>query len=238
MSWLFSRALVEEYLGENSSDGEQCAPLSANPTPQAFLPSDRMTAFSRPSRFGMTFAPLTDGLGAGLLTWFLEASRARTLAQPARAQDSTANAPGSGERWRELSVRYDRNSCSWRTHRSLWDEDLSACSLTLPKWGSMRDGVLLEQDTSADGIFGSAAGSWLPTIGKNEFKGAGKNRFRGSEEYRGAKMSEGLRTCKEDPIYLTPSFGEYAMGWPLTWTELAPLAMDKFLSWRQQHGGF
>ena len=54
MSWLFSRALVEEYLGENYSDGEQCAPSSGNPTPQVYLPPDKMTAFSRPSRFGMT----------------------------------------------------------------------------------------------------------------------------------------------------------------------------------------
>lgn len=86
MSWLFSRALVEEYLAENYSDGEQCALLSGNPTPQAFLPPDRMTAFCRPSRFGMTFAPLTDGLGAELLTWFLAASHARTLAQQEKEQ--------------------------------------------------------------------------------------------------------------------------------------------------------
>ena len=36
MSWLFSQALVEEYLGENSLDGEQSAPLSGNPIQQAF----------------------------------------------------------------------------------------------------------------------------------------------------------------------------------------------------------
>lgn len=238
MSWLFSRALVEEYSAGTCSDGGRYALSSGSTTPQAFLPSDRMTAFSRPSRFGMTFGPLTESLGAELLTWFLAGFRARTSAQPEKVQDSTASDQGYGAKWRELLVRYDRDTCSWRTHRSLWDEDLSACSLTLPKWGSMRDGVLLEQDTSADGIFGSAAGSWLPTLGKNEYRGSGKERFRGSDEYRGAKMSEGLRTCKEDPIYLTPSFGEYAMGWPLTWTELAPLATDRFRSWRQQHGGF
>ena len=144
MSWLFSRALVEEYSAANCSGGEPSALLSANPMPQAFLPPDRMTDFSRPSRFGMTFAPSTESLGAGLLTWFLAASRARTFSPPEKAQELTANAPACGGRWRELSVRYDRDSCSWKTHRSLWDEDLSACSLTLPKWGSMRDGVLSE----------------------------------------------------------------------------------------------
>ena len=84
MSWLFSRVLVEEYLEGTCSDGAPFAPSSGNPTPQAYLPPDKMTAFSRPSRFGMTFAPLTDDRGAELLTWFREASRARTSAQPVK----------------------------------------------------------------------------------------------------------------------------------------------------------
>lgn len=69
MSWLISRALmedyanspsspglVEEYSAATCSDGALSALSSGSPTPQAFLPSDKMTVFSRPSRFGMTFA--------------------------------------------------------------------------------------------------------------------------------------------------------------------------------------
>ena len=63
---------------------------------------------------------------------------------------------------------------------------------------------------------------FLPTIGKNEPKGASRNRYRGSEHFRGAKMSEGLRTCEDDPIYLHPSFAEAVMGYPIGWTELGP----------------
>jgi hypothetical protein len=53
MSWLFSQALVEEYLGESSLDGEQFAPLNGKPTQQAYCAPDKMTDFSRLSRFGM-----------------------------------------------------------------------------------------------------------------------------------------------------------------------------------------
>lgn len=87
MSWLFSRVLVEEYLGENSSDGEQCAPSSGNPTLGLCLPNDRMMEFLKGSRFGMTCEPLTESLGAELLTWFLEGSRAKTLVQLGRAPE-------------------------------------------------------------------------------------------------------------------------------------------------------
>lgn len=167
MSWLYSQALVAEYLEGSCSDGAPFAPSSGNPTPQAYLPPDKMTAFSRPSRFGMTFAPLTDDRGAELLTWFREASRARTSAQQEKAQGSTASEAGFGEKWRELSVRYDPDTSSWKTHRCLWDEDLSACSLTLPKWGLMRNGVLLERMTLALPTAANDAGLW-PTPKAND----------------------------------------------------------------------
>lgn len=167
MSWLFSQALAAEYLEGTCSDGAPFAPLNGSPTPQAYLSPDKMTGFSRPSRFGMTFAPLTDDRGEELLTWFREASRARTSAPPEGGQGSTASEAGFGEKWRELSVRYDPDTSSWKTHRCLWDEDLSACSLTLPKWGLMRDGVLLERMTLVLPTAANDAGLW-PTPTKSD----------------------------------------------------------------------
>lgn len=37
---------------------------------------------------------------------------------------------------------------------------------------------------------------------------------------------------------LSPTWVEWLMGWCLGWTDCAPLAMDKFRSWQQQHGGY
>ena len=80
MSWLYSQALVEEYSEGNCLDGELCALLSGNPTPQAFLSPDKTTRFWSLSRYGMTCSPLTESRGAELLTWFREGFRARTSA--------------------------------------------------------------------------------------------------------------------------------------------------------------
>ena len=60
----------------------------------------------------------------------------------------------------------------------------------------------------------------LPTIGVNEYKGSSRNRYKGSKDFRGAKTSEGLRTTSTDPAYLTPSFAEKMMNYPIGWTEL------------------
>ena len=85
MSWLFSRALVAEYLADICSDGEPSAPSSGNPIQQAYLSHGKTTDFSRISRFGMTFKPLTDAHGEALLTSYLAASLARTSVQPVLA---------------------------------------------------------------------------------------------------------------------------------------------------------
>ena len=37
---------------------------------------------------------------------------------------------------------------------------------------------------------------------------------------------------------LNPTWVEWLMGWPLEWTDLKPLAMDKFQQWQQQHSGY
>ena len=76
----------------------------------------------------------------------------------------------------------------------------------------------------------------LPTIVANEGKGSSKRRYIGSPDFRGGKMSEALRTCEQDPIYLNPLFAELVMMWPLGWTDLKPLETDKFPEWLQQHG--
>ena len=52
MSWLFSQVLVEEYLVDISSDGEQSVQSSGNPTQLAYCAPDKMTGFSRLSRLG------------------------------------------------------------------------------------------------------------------------------------------------------------------------------------------
>ena len=36
----------------------------------------------------------------------------------------------------------------------------------------------------------------------------------------------------------TPTHIEFVMGWPLGWSDSAPLAMASFLSWKQQLGAF
>lgn len=130
--------------------------------PQAFLSPDRMTAFCRLSRFGMTFKLLTDDLFEDALTWFLAGFPARTLAFPERAQELTANAPECGATWRGSLAMFDPVSCSWKTAQLSLLEDSEQCSVTWPRSGMTVDGLCWALPMSGRRTSGTDSG-WWPT---------------------------------------------------------------------------
>jgi len=160
MSWLFSRALVEAYSGESCSDGEPFVQSNGNPTQQAYLSQDRMTAFSRLSRFGMTFALLTEGRGEELLTLYLAGFPVKTSAQQDTAPVSPAVDQDSGRKWQGLLGKYDHVTRSWKTAQCSLLADLEQCLEIWPRWGLMRDGVSYQQQTLVRHISENESGLW------------------------------------------------------------------------------
>jgi hypothetical protein len=160
MSWLFSQALVEEYLVDTSSDGEQSVQLSGSHTQQAYCAPDKMTAFSRLSRFGMTFKPLTVNRGAELLTLYLAGFPAKTSQPQEKEQELTESAAGCGEKWRASFTKYNPDSRLWKTHQCSLLGDLEPFLETWPQWGFMRGGECWEQQTLAQTTSETASGLW------------------------------------------------------------------------------
>ena len=158
MSWLYSRALVEEYLRDICLDGEQSVQSSGSNTQQAYCAPDKMTGFSRLSRYGMTYKPLMENLGEELLTLYLGDFHAKTSAQQEKAQELMENDQECGEKWRGSFTKYDPNSSLWKTHQCSLLGDLEEFSETWPKWGLMRDGECWEQLTLERTIRGTEFG--------------------------------------------------------------------------------
>ena len=158
MSWLFSQALVAEYLADTSLDGEQSALLNGNPTQQAYCAPDKMTAFSRLSRFGMTYKPLTETRGEELLTLYRAGFPAKTYQPQGGGLALTESAAGCGEKWRASFTKYDPDSRSWKTHQCSLLEDLEPFLETWPQWGLMRNGECWEQQTLVQTIKGTESG--------------------------------------------------------------------------------
>ena len=160
MSWLYSQALVEEYSEGISLDGAQFAQSSGNPMQLAYLSPDKMTEFSRLSRFGMTFKPLTEARGEELLTLFRAVFPVRTFPSQAEAQDLTESSPQCGITWRGWLAKLDPDSYLWKTAQCSFIEDSDESLQTFPASGMTRDGLLWEQSMLAHRIKGTERGLW------------------------------------------------------------------------------
>ena len=63
-----------------------------------------------------------------------------------------------------------------------------------------------------------------------------------ARDWRSGKASQATHDKNSRPLseqvggLLNPNWVEWLMGWPIGWTELKPLAMDRFREWQQQHG--
>ena len=238
MSWLYSQVLVEAFLGDISLDGEQCVQSSGSSTPQAYCAPDKMTGFSRLSRFGMTYAPLTDDLGEELLMSYLAGFHAKTSQLQEKESESKESEAGCGEKWRGSFTKYDQDLSLWKTHQCSLLGDLDEFSETWPRWGLMRNGEFWEVKNLAHHIQGTEFGLSHPTPLKTDhFKFL---RFRKESVL---KSTFGMHR-NSIAYWMTANHGRipsvawiyWVMGWPNGWASLNALEMDKFQSWQQQHG--
>jgi hypothetical protein len=230
MSWLFSQALVEEYLGDTCSDGEQFAPLNGSNTQQAYCAPDKMTVFFRLSRFGMTFKPLTENRGEELLTLYRAGFPAKTFQSRETVTDLTESGQECGERWHGLLARFDPNSHLWRTVQCSLLEDLNESLQTLPQWGMTVGGELYLRPTLVQTIDAKESGFthvW-GTPKAQDSRHALLDRGKGNLGEQVSGLHGGGK--------LNPTWVEWLMGWPLGWTDLKPLATDKCHSVQQPLG--
>ena len=297
MSWVFSQVLVEGYWEANSLDGEQSVQSNGKHIPQAYCAPDKMMAFSRLSRFGITFKPLTESRGGELLTLYLEDFHAKTSVPQEKAQELMENDQECGEKWRGSFVKYDPDTSLWKTHQCSLLGDLDEFLETWPQWGLMRNGECWEQRMLEQTIRGTEFGlspDGVATFhtpnttgldgGSNSRKALKKRQEnwptpdancgqRGTQPNWTPKRKSGhsaqytINQAVRDKMFPTPTahnskegnypseqnrntpslathpggklnpmWVEWLMGWPLGWTDLKPLEMDKCLYARLPHG--
>lgn len=143
-----------------SSDMSQSAPLKSITIASKSWSSGKKTGVFPGFQCFLTYKRSTDTHGADSLTVWREAFRAKISAQQEREQASKANDLVCGMKWRELSVKYDLDSCAWRTAHCSSSEVLPWSSVILPKWGMMRNGACWEHAMWALPIKESASGFW------------------------------------------------------------------------------
>jgi hypothetical protein len=244
MSWLFSQALVEAYLGGNFLGGEQSVPLSGSHTQQAYCAPDKMTGFSHLFQSGMTYKPLTANHGEALLMSYLEAFHAKTSQYRGGGQELMEKDQECGEKWRGSFTKYSPGLRLWKTHQCSLLGGLEQFSETWPAWGLMRDGECWEQQTLEQTIRGTEFGllqKW-PTPDAScgqrgtQPKWTPKRKSGHQAQYT---INQAVRDMEQNTGgKLNPMWLEWVMGWPLGWTDVKPSEMDKCHFVPQQHGNY
>ena len=206
MSFIYSRALVEEFLRERHSAGVVSVRWKTTPTVSAFSCSVKTTESWSRFLSGTTFEHFSALHGEVLLRWFREVSLARECQQQEKGKVLPIPDRDCGERWRGLLRKYDRVSCSWKTVHSLFVVEVPESSVILPKWGMMRSGELWERITPALPISGTEFGLWrTPTASEGRagaFAGTEKLQQR-QERHRSIRLIDQVK--KTPSMWPTPT---------------------------------
>jgi hypothetical protein len=160
MSYIFLQEQGEEFSVECFSDIPAYVLSKSKSIQGKSCCKDSETESCQDSRFGTMFARSTGNPGAEKSMLSQVDFLVRTFQQPEKEPGSVEAEADCGGRWRELSAKYDPDTCGWKTARCLWEEDLDWSCLTLPKWGSLHDGELWERTTPEHLTNGTGYGFW------------------------------------------------------------------------------
>lgn len=138
---IFSQDPEEECSADYYLDGGPSAQSSSTSTAgRSSCPAKTTGALIR-SRYGMTFARSTDGLGEVAVMFCVGASPARTAARSEEEPASTERSRGSGRRCHASSVKSGQHGSSPRTLRDSSGSGSTSYYETLTRSGMMRHGV-------------------------------------------------------------------------------------------------
>ena len=248
MSYTYLLEEGEASLAESFSDIPAFVLSRSNVSSGPYCSNVSGTESCQDSQSGMMCEHLTAPHGGASLTSCAADSHVRTLAQPTpRPLELTAPEVDCVPKWPGSLARFDPVTRSWKTRQCLLFEDSTECLETLPRWGMTVRGECfplptLEHDTSAKDF-----GYW-PTPTKASILNFNPAKDRVTDSNRimrptGKDFAMTLTTwaTMNPSIHcqlggkLNPDWQDWLMGWPIKWTDLQPLAMDKFQSWLRVH---
>lgn len=145
------------------------------------------------------------------------------------------NEVDSGQKWLASWAKFDRDSSLWRTAQGSLLEDSDEFLETWPTSGLMRRGACYPLSTLGHPTCESASGSLPSPLKSWGRRGTGlSNNLDNLRMSLGTTMAS-LAIVKAVGWRWPATFVDWMMGWPLQWSALKPLEMDKFREWQRLH---
>ena len=267
MSWLYLPEQAADYLPPHTcSNGEPSAMSNGTPTVSQSSSSASKTDTCTMPRSGTTCRHSTGNPGLDAWISSLLGSRANRSAQQANETGTKTSAIcgrlpfASLEKYDQLGYCLKTSldySAQWTMPQLSLIPILGLYSETWPKAGMMLDGACYQQPKWERRIKGIGSLLW-PTPRVTECKMGARiptkallqrERSHGwdlveavydaanTHHIRWPTQQKALQAV-EVGDKLNPPWIEWLMGWPIGWTDLEPLATDKFQQWLAQFGDF
>lgn len=176
-------------------------------------------------QFSVTSKNSTGARGKDWLTLLREGSHVRILQTLDQGQESQAHDLVCGRKWPAAFTKLDQKSFLWKTPQPWLIEDLEPSLETFPDWGMMHNGECFRLAPLVLHTHAKECSLWpTPRSGDRDNCGGSNARKKAIQNgvYVGRKQN--------------PNLSEWLMGWPIDWTGLRPLEMDKFQQWLRSHG--
>ena len=226
MSYTFLLDVGVESSAESFSDIPASVLLKSKHNEGARCCSVSATECYHDSRFGTMCEPSMEHPGAERSIASAEDSHAKTSQAQTQTQLELQDLKADcGKNTNESSKKSTRRSFSSKTAPCCDCADWKLFWKTLPKSGMMRRGIFSLLPSTEPTI--SAKGcSYLPTpTGHNSKEGAYPAEFTRNTPTLAAQIGGKIN----------PDWNEWRMEWPIGWSALKPLEMDKFQSWLHAH---
>ena len=235
-----SQAPVAEFSAGNCLDGKQCARLRSIRIAERSCFDAKKKATYRRSLSGITYEPSTAALGVERWMSFLRVGHVSRGASERETSPGHTTHAICGLTPFALLEKSGRDGASWRTRqRCLFTSTYIAYSETWPRAGFVHDGTAYQLPPLAPIIDETDCGLW-PTPCARDAKGTGSAKWRqdnSSCDTLPDAVAETVGVPFGKTVVCQPMFVERLMQWPLGWTDLEPLAKDKFRQWLERHGG-
>ena len=249
MSWSYLPELEAVFWGRTFWDFKPLEPWRSSLTVGESCSGDSRTSACRSFLSGMTCGhsesiipnvqPTSSGCGASPeILSCREDFLVRISARAASVAASPETNPDCGGKWRELPMKYDPRTSSWKTAPCSSGAASKSSWLIWPRWGMMRAGVCWALDTSTTPLKETGYGYWgniSCTMAGWMTPGSNPDVLKRAT-YGAQKQSLVCQMLRRLNLYPTVLLVELLMGWPPTWTASEPLATDRFRQWQRSHG--
>jgi hypothetical protein len=232
MSYTFLAEQGEESSADCFSDIPLSALSKSSHIAERFCSNANETESCLGFQSGTTCEHSTEDHGEELPILYAVDFRAKTYHVRGKEKELKEKEADCGPSMQGSLAKYNHFSFSWKTAQCSLFGGLTQFSGIWPRWGSIRNGELLEPGIPVLHTFEKGYGSF-PTVCSFD-RHAIKNLRKDSNLMDGGRHSTSLVHFLGGMP--NPTWAEWLMGWPMTWTELKPLEMDKYLEWLHLHG--